>query len=199
MIVLAPVLNLTGRQDFDPLKITDLIASELLSFKNIAVLPVNLTLAELERRGKYAVETPQDAVALAQAFGADATVVFAIHEYNPYSPPVIGLTMQWYAAHPGAGVPDAPAARASGALSDAAAALPRWQIQRVYNAADEEVREDIEHYAHERDGAKSPYGWKRYVQSQELYVRYCGWATIRTMLRLDQNERAAARPYEAKS
>ncbi|MEW6251774.1 MAG: hypothetical protein AB1716_14105 [Planctomycetota bacterium] len=182
VIALAPVLNLTGGQDFDPLKVTDLIASEFSSFNQVAVVPVNLALAELERRGKYAVETPQDAVTLARALGADAAVVVAIHEYNPYDPPVVGLTMQWYPA-------------AGGALSDGAAG-PRWQIQRVFNAAHEDVREEVQSYADERSEHGGPYGWQRYLQSQELYVRYCGWSAIRTMLRLD---RAAARPHEAKS
>ncbi len=193
VIVLAPVLNLTGSQDFDPLKVTDLIASEFLSFKNVAVVPVNLTLAELQRRGKYAVETPQDAVALARTFGADGTVVVAIHEYNPYDPPVVGLTLQWYRA----GATSPPGEPIERSLSDAPDAAPRWQIPRVYNAADEAVREDIRAYARERDGEESPFGWRKYTVSQEKYVRYCGWATIRTMLRLDQ--RGPARPHEAKS
>ncbi len=189
VVVLAPVLNLTGGQDFDPLKVTDLIASEFLSFKNVAVVPVNLTLAELQRRGLYGVEKPQDAVELARAFGAEGTVVIAIHEYNPYDPPVIGLTLQWYPAASGPPGHDS---------SDAGA--PRWQIQRVFNAADEAVRDEIEAYAHDRDGDQSPYGWRKYTRSQELYVRYCGWATIRTMLRLDRNEPAATgQPHEAKS
>jgi len=188
VVAIAPVLNLSGSQDFDPLKVTDLIASEFLSFKDVTVIPVNLALAELQRRGKYAVETPDDALALAHALGADATIVVAIHEYSPYTPPVVGLTMQWYA-----GQTDGDSGATAGA-----ARRPRWQVQRVFNASDEDVQKEVREYADDRDGDGSPYGWRKYTRSQELYLRYCGWATIRTMLRLE-NGVTPAEPHEAKS
>lgn len=193
VIVVAPVLNLSGSQDFDALKITDLLASEFVSAPGTAVVPVNLVLAELERRGKYAVETAQDAVALARAFGADATVVTAVTEYNPYAPPVIGLVMQWYPAG-GAGAGDA-----QPELSDACVVGPRWQVQRVFNAADEELLEQIRSFARERDGDQSPYSWRKYVRSQELYVRFCTHSLILTMARLDQEDRKTVEPNETKS
>jgi hypothetical protein len=184
---------LSGSQDFDSIKITDLVASEFVSTPGIAVVPLNLALAELERQGKYAVETAQDAVDLARAFNADATVVTAVTEYNPYSPPVIGLIMQWYAA--AAPVTE----RRPVELSDASAAGPRWQVQRVFNAADEELLERIRSFARERDGDQSPYGWRKYVRSQELYVRFCTHSLILTMARLYQNDHVAAEPNETKS
>jgi len=201
VFVVAPVLNLSGSQDFDALKVTDLVASEFLEFPNVTVVPVNLTLAELARRGKQAVETPADAVELARVLGADATIVTAITEYSPYAPPVIGLIMQWYASSPAAiGATGEPAvSEATTVLSDETRLAPRWQVQRVYNAADEQVLEQIRSFADAREGHESPYGWRRYVRSQELYVRYATWAMIRTMLKLDKNEDTAHEPSETKS
>ena len=201
VLVVAPVLNLSGSQDFDALKVADLVASEFLSFSDIAVIPVNLTLAELERQGKYAVETPEDAVALARALGADATIVVAVTEYNPYSPPVLGMIMQWYAARPASEPAPDPGAVAdsSAELLDVQRVRPRWQVQRVFNAADDELLEEIRAYARERDGHESPYGWRKCMRSQELYVRYCTHALIMTILRLDDGNRTAIKPNEAES
>ncbi len=206
VLVVAPVLNLSGSQDFDPLKVTDLLASEFLSFEGIVVVPVNLALAELERRGKYSVETPEDARALAVALGADATIVTAITEYSPYPPPVVGMIMQWYSAGTEAAhstIDPVSASRAVSSpeygLSEASPLGPRWQVQRVFNAAHEEVSKEIRSFASERDDDESPYGWRRYIKSQELYVRYCGWAMIRTMLTLDESDRVAVEPNEASS
>jgi hypothetical protein len=203
VIVVAPVLNLSGSQDFDALKVTDLVASEFLSFPDVAVVPVNLTLAELERHGKRTVQTPADALELARVLGADATVVTAITEYNPYAPPVVGMVMQWYdvrdatkGSGAGAGVGENP--EASSQLSDSSVA-PRWQVQRVFNAADEELCAQIRDYAARRDGDRSPYAWRKYVQSQEHYVRYCSYALIRAILKLDTNNRVAKEPNEARS
>lgn len=206
VFVVAPVLNLSGSEDFDPMRLTDLIASEFLSFDDVAVVPVNLTLAELERQGKQAVETPDDAVELARALGADATIVTAITEYDPYDPPVLGMIMQWYAVNgdkPVATQVD-PVAASRGtseigyALWDDAPLRPRWQLQRVFNAASEDLCDEIEDFAEEREGDGSPYTWRKYTRSQELYVRYCGWSLIRTMLLLDENVCTVATPYEAK-
>jgi hypothetical protein len=189
VLVIAPVLNLSGSQDFDALKITDLVASEFQSFPDVAVIPVNLTLAELERRGKTAVESPEDAVDLARVLGADATVVTGVTEYDPYSPPVIGWVMQWYPVSQEG---------AEQRLSDLHVA-PRYQVQRVFNAADDEVLEQVRAYADAREGHDSPYGWRKYIRSQELYVRFSCSATIRTILALDLSNRAAGQSSEAKS
>ncbi len=205
VVALAPVLNLSGSRDFDPLRITDLLASEFVSCEGVAVVPVNMTLAELERRGKLTIDTPQEATALARALGADATIVVAITEYNPYYPPVVGLVMQWYPAGADASRPaDDPVNAESNekgvaTLSDANGAHPRWQIERIFNAAHEDTRAEVRRYARKRDGDASPYGWRKYVQSQELYVRYCGWEMIQTMLRLDRDDPATVRPNETKS
>jgi len=206
VLVVAPVQNLSDSEDFDALRISDLIASEFLSFDNVAVVPLNLTLAELERQGRCSVETPEDAVELARALGADATIVSAITEYDPYPPPVVGLIMQWYPAHAERreeGFDPVTASRAVSSgpenLSEGGLVGPRWQVQRVFNAADESVLRQLRAYAATREGHDSPYGWRKYIRSQELYVRYCGWATIRTMLTLDDSERAVVEPNEAES
>jgi len=194
VLVVAPVLNFSGATDVDALRLTDLLASECVSFPGVTVIPVNLTLAELVRQGKECVETPEDAVALAQVFGADATLVFALTEYDPYDPPVVGMVLQYYpagqAARPVSGFDAMTASRAVAepevTLSVAAPPAPRWQIQRVFDASQESLLADLREYAEQRDGQRSPYGWRKYLKSQELYVRYCGWALIRTMLTLDE-------------
>lgn len=206
VVAVAPVLNLSGTEDFDPLKLTDLIASEFVSFDNVAVIPVNLTLAELERHGMVAVETPEDALELARALGADATVVTAVTEYNPYYPPVVGMVMQWYGVRPstsGTRLDPVTASRLAAdlpwQLSDGGGAAPLRQVQCVFNASHDGVLKDVRRYAERRSGEKSPYGWRKYLRSQELYVRYCGWAMIRTMLMLDDESNTDPVPHEAKS
>lgn len=206
VVVVAPVLNLSGSQDFDALRLTDLIASEFLSYENVAVIPVNRTLAELATRGRTTVESPAEAVELAQALDADATVVTAVTEYDPYDPPIVGMIMQWYPANPGGGTTDLNPVLASRMASNPqpqrsaeAAALPRWQVQRVFNAAREEIRREVQEYADRNEEHSSPYGWQRYTKSQELFLRYCGWALIRTMIELPEQQQSAAEPNEASS
>ncbi len=206
VVVVAPVLNLSNSSDWDPLKVTDIVASEFQSFPGIVVIPVNRTLAALALMGKNAVETPQDALDLAREFKADATVVTAITEYNPYDPPIVGVVMQWYAPLRQEGSPAFDPVSASRQASDVApassstsdAAVPLLQVQRVYNAADEVVLTDVRSFAAERTGHGSAYAWRIYVKSQELFVRYCCWASIRSMLLAREPDRVAPKADEAK-
>lgn len=189
VLVVAPVINLSDSSEWDPVKVTDIVAQEFSARPNTTVVPVNLVLASLARRGKTSVRSPADAVALATEFGADATVVTAVTAFQPYDPPLMGLVMQWYAAIPPAPEEGSgPAEHKHGAEPDrtaaaAARSLPRFQVQRVFNAADHETRADIKRFAGRRDGLQSPYEWQVVLKSQELFVRYCSWASVRSITR----------------
>lgn len=178
VVVVAPVLNLSDRSDWDELRVTDWLASELSGFHGAAVVPVNRTLAALEVAGLRRVESPEDARALARLLGADATLVAAVTEFSPYEPVRIAWVMQWYETD---GV--LPAERGGAALaSEPGMGEPAVQVQRVFSAADEEVLEEVRDYADDRDGHGSPYDWRVYVKSQELFVRYSCWSAIQSML-----------------
>jgi hypothetical protein len=188
IVAIAPVLNLSNSSDWDPLQVTDIVASEFQSFPDVVVIPVNRTLAALASLGTDAVETPQDALDLAAALNADATVVTAITEYDPYYPPTIGVVMQWYAVSRRDLSPEFDPVAASRQVSEVAPAAatadtaPILQVQRVYNAAHDDVLKEVRSYAARRDGHGSPYSWRMYVKSQKLFIRYSSWASIRSIL-----------------
>jgi hypothetical protein len=203
VIVLAPVLNLSDHASLDPLQLTDIMAAEMQDFPGVAVVPVNLTLAALERLGLGQVETPQEAELLAREFDADATVVAAITEYDPYVPPRVGLVLQWYSAPRAAEAAFLDPVLASREPTGGQHALsiddrgPVFQVQQVFNAAANDVQRDVQAYAARRAGAQSPYGWRLYVESQKQFVRYCAWSAFRTMLQVHDSHRAKAVGGEA--
>ena len=190
VVVVAPVLNLSNSSDWDPWTVTDMAASECSSFDGVVVIPPNRTLAALRLMGKTGVETPQDALDLANEFNADATVVAAITEYQPYDPPRVGMVMQWYAPTRQQDRGGLDPVSASRSASDAGLAAsteinpnaPVLQIQKVYDASDRSLQRDVRAYDRSRSGHGSPYGWRVHLKSQELFVRYCCWATFRSML-----------------
>lgn len=208
VLVVTPVLNLSGSEDFDPLRLTDLVASEFAGFSGVSVVPVNRVLGELALQGRTLVETPQDAVQLARSFGADAVVVTAITEYDPYDPPVVGLIMQWYEAAPAprrGGFDPVTASRLAADVPGleepiAAGVAPRLQVQRIFDASDEHLLKDIKKYAARHEGQQSPYGWRKYYKAQELYIRCCSHLLIKTIhQRLSEYTETAVEPHEAGS
>lgn len=201
VVVVAPALNLSNDSSIDALKLTDVVAAELTSVGGVAVIPVNRVLARLLQQGRSVIDTPEDALALARDFGAEATVVAAITHYDAYDPPKLGVILQWYGDRPRRmdGLDPVAASRlASDVLPvETAGASPHVQIQRHYDAAEEDLLEAIENYGEEREGHRSPYGWRRYVVSQELFVRYCISDAIRTMLTQEALARETSRASEA--
>ena len=55
------------------------------------------------------------------------------------------------------------------------------QTQRVFDATHEDVVAEIQAFAAGRDADGSPFGWRRYVVSQQEFIRFCCHATIRRL------------------
>ena len=187
-IAVAPAINMSGSTDFDPNRFADLMASEFSLAEGVSVVPVSRVLSALATEGRDRVESPAQAWELAKRLGADAILVFAVTEYDPYDPPSIGITAQLYgreALRGGVGLDPVALSRQPG-LSG-----PEWsrgrdrllaQMQRVFNAAHSAVVADVKRFASLRTGDESPYGWRRYMVSQQDYMRYCCHRTVQTLL-----------------
>jgi hypothetical protein len=112
----------------------------------------------------------------------------AVTEYDPYDPPVVGLAAQVYALPGERGAeldPVAVSRQASPFEMEGPAdspLRPRAQSQRVFNASHDWVAEAVRKYARDRDADQSPLGWRKYVKSQQLFLRFCCWATVHDLM-----------------
>ncbi|MFO0973735.1 MAG: hypothetical protein U1A27_09895 [Phycisphaerae bacterium] len=167
-LAVAPALNFSGSAELDPVRVADLFASELATHAGVTVLPVSRVVAVLAREGRIQIRSPAHAIQTAERLGCDGVCVVGITEYQPYSPLVVGLVAQVYVRPGRGGKPESGAAGGAGVFAD-----PEAQVQRVYNSAHEPVADEIRKYAVDRDADQSPYGWRRYMVSQELFLRYC--------------------------
>lgn len=187
-VAVAPALNLSGAADFDPNRFADLMASELSYADGISVIPVSRVLGVLAVQGSSGVESPTHALELVELLGADAILVFAVTEYDSYDPPSIGISAQLYGTRlgPRHGAVDPVAlsreARARSTAAQGASRRVLAQTQRVFDATHGVVVADIKEFARFRNAGGSPYGWRKYVVSQQDFVRYCCYATIRALL-----------------
>jgi len=195
-IAVAPALNHSGSQDFDPLRLADLMASELAQWPGVRVIPLNRVLAQLAAEGKKRIESPAHALKVMERVGADGIVVFAVTEYDPYLPPVMGLTAQLYGLGPeqaGGFDPVAASRQASPFEAGAYRELPRAEYHRVFNSSDEAVQREIRRFALRRDAEDSPYGWRKVLASQENFWRFCCAVTTRELIRQEVTQVVALR------
>ena len=187
-VAVAPALNFSGSKDFDPVVAADLMASELSGVDGFEVLPVSRVLAVLARQGAAGVTSPEHALEIRDALGVDAILVFAVTEYQPYEPPVIGIAAQVYGSYPGEqlpGVDPVRMARSPSPMPQPVMATPHEPLAQssgVYNAAHEATAQEVKAFAQSRQAKKSPFGWRKYTASQEHYLRFCCHAAIKELV-----------------
>lgn len=194
-IAVAPALNQSGSADVDPNRVADLMASELSYVEDVAVIPVNRVLAALVDQGRSRVESPGHALEVARLLGADAVLVFAITEYDAYEP-IVGITAQLYGRTGFQTVSYDPVAESRRASPGAAFAsnplAPIAQTQQVFNASHEWVCEEVKRFASVRSADTRSFNWRRYVASQQQYLRFCCHETIRALIGLEPQGEASS-------
>jgi hypothetical protein len=184
-IAVAPPINASGSPDIDTVKVADLMASELSSFPGIGVIGVNRVLAVLAEQGMPQIMSADHALAICDRLGADAIVVFAVTEYNPYTP-VVGLVAELYgrerSREPVDPVATSRMARPFPMPPEETGLRPWAQVQRTFNAEHEAIQDEVEEYADARDANETPFGWRKYLASQEYYLRYCCYSVARELV-----------------
>ncbi len=186
-IAVAPALNFSGSTDFDRSAVADVMASELGSVVGVEVIPVSRVLAALGQEGREEIASPAHALDLVDRLGADAILVFAVTEYEPYNPPIVGIAAQLYGARRVGSVGGLDPVRLSRQARSpettyaAQAFGPLAQSEYVFDASHEYTEQDVEAFAKERDGGNSPFGWKVYLQSQRHFMRYCCHRTLQRL------------------
>lgn len=200
-VAVAPAINLSGSRDFDANRVADFMASELSYAKGVSIIPVSRVLGVLAAQGLDQVKSRSHAMELVGLLGADAILVFSVTEYDPYDPPRMGISAQLFGTRSDGGgglvKPIALTRQASLRASPTGSTVEGLlsQTQRVFDASHGSVANDIRRFARGRQGDPSPYGWRKYVVSQQHFIRYCCHATIRELL----NERTEFSPAEAEA
>ena len=199
-IAVAPFLNQSGSEFLDTIAVTDEFYTELQQVEGLHVVPVNRVLAALGKLGKTQVTSPAEAVALLEALNADRLIVGSITQYDPYSPPKVGMAVQLYCR-------DTPQATELNSkfinpgelarhdkpftgMAPGEPIRPRAAVVRLYDAAQSEVIEKIKRYAKKRNGLEGPTGWRRYITTRN-YLRFVSHEIIGEML-AQERERLVA-------
>lgn len=186
-IAVAPALNFSGSPEFDPSAVADIMASELSTVEGVEVIPVSRVLAVLDAQGQTQVASPEHARDIVDRLGADAILIFAVTEYDPYRPPIVGIAAQLYGTRrvgSTAGLDPVRLSREPRGLDTAGTPRsfgPLAQSETVFNAAHQRTAEDVQEFAQRRDADQTPFGWELYVSSQRHYLRYCCQRTLQRL------------------
>ena len=174
----APVLNLSGQRAVDPILQADLVFQQMQQVEGLTVIPVNRTVEVLIGLRLEKVQSEQQVALVCELLGCDGLVVPTITIFDPYTPPKLGASLQFFPksstmARPAALSPREMARQAAPAVDQS---LPAGsgivQAVGMFDAQNGSVRAAIQRYAAGRNDPLGPLGAKEYLVCMD---RYCGF------------------------
>ena len=99
-VAVLPFFNLSADPSVDSSRFALAYFNALQEVPGFEVMPVGVVVARLQQDG-IVLDPSTDFQALARHLGVDALLVGAVTDYDPYYPPRLGLSVNWYAANPG--------------------------------------------------------------------------------------------------
>jgi hypothetical protein len=178
-IAIAPLLNLSGQKQPDPLVAADIVYQQMQEVRGVTVVPVNRVVDVYVALGISQVESPEQANLVCDALGVDALLVPTVTMYDPYAPPKMGASVQMF-------VSKSYGPRASGnadmrALTRQATPGPMESMPRnadflqaagMFDAANGSVRERLGQFARGRSDPLGPMGEREYVMHMDRFAGF---------------------------
>ena len=189
---IAPPTNESGTDLVDPMRVGDQLAATVTEVNGLQAVPLNRTIRAMRAIELQRVANPRDAQKLASAVGADGVLVTSITAYDPYDPPVFGITLALFGrpgslqarpdllSHPRLFQMQATDARLEemtghGDEPEAVAALH-------LDARSHDVMLRLEDYARGRTEAESALGWRIHVADMDLYTKFASFAAVGALI-----------------
>lgn len=184
-----PLRNESGTSAVDSLAVSDALVGRLAEVRGIDCVPLNRTLQVMQAAGMDSVQSPAEAKELAGALGVDALVLGSITAYDPYDPPVLGLSLALYAPSGSLAVGDAemldtrrltyqPTDYDYFASMGVIADRPVSSLAEHLDARNHGVLMDLRMYAEGRSDRESALGWRVYTRSMDRYTEFAVWHAV---------------------
>ena len=185
-LAVAPAVNLSGSRDFDVLAVSDSLFEELQQVGGLNVLPLNKTLAAMQRLGIHSIDSPEMAQRLAEFLGADGMVVPAVTAYDPYNPPKVGMILQLYTA-PHAFFTSMPTTMPDPSNTGASNEhQPVSQVAAVFNASNQTVLRELRDFAQGRTQYDSALLDEKFLMDADAYMRFVCHAMVRRLIEVEK-------------
>jgi len=199
-----PARNESGTSLPEPLAIGDKLVASIEEVEGLRALAMNRTLAALREAEIETVSSPAEARRVAELLGVDGLVISSITAYDPYNPPIIGLSLALYSRQQESRGREfdpkkfAAQPRPRDAPLSGYSAPPSATYSAHLDARNHEVLQRVKSYALGRHDPEHALGWRQHLASMDLYTRFAAHEAIAGLLTEERQrvspELAAERP-----
>ncbi len=184
-----PLRNESGVATVSGEAMGDKLVAAVEEVRGVRCVPLNRTLLAMRALEMDSVRSPADARKLAEVLGVDGVLVGSITAWDPYTP-VLGLSVALY-ARPGAALGQRPMlgprdvstqtteARGPASLSDGPLALVSEHLDSKNNS----ILLDVQAFGEGRQNGPSALGWRRYLESMDLYSEFAAYRVVDEIIR----------------
>ena len=179
----APLRNESGTSVPDVLAMTDAVVAKIQETRGLSAVSTNRVLGAMNAMGLRAVTTPQQARELARALGVDAVVAGTITAYDPYDPPIVGLTLGIYHTDVPGGMLEARRVTASATeIGTGKEQHPSAVVSEHFDARNHEVLMSLRRFAMGRTEVNSALHWRGFTANSKLFAQFAAHETIARLL-----------------
>ena len=207
----APLRNESGSRMVDGASMADHFARQLENASNIDVIPVNRVLAAMDALHLKELSNPADAMNLLSTLQVDGLIVGTVTSYDAYDPPKLGMAIELYTSHRVERSEEADLRELSSEAVDAdkppaktpvSDRQPVTVVSAFFDAADPEVRHELDRYSLHRRVEKDPdfvfqgdqaEPARMYRISMDLYSEFVSYVMSWRLLK-EERERLAPPP-----
>jgi len=173
----APVVNLSGQTQVDPILQADEVYGQLQQVAGINAIPVNRVVEVYQSLRIRQVESEEQAALVCDLLGADALLVATVTVYDPFDPPKLGASLQLFrkgrSYQRPANVDPRVLSRMAAPMADESPRPSGFvQVVGMFDSANGSTRDDVLRYAAGRNDPTGPYKARAYLVDMD---RYCGF------------------------
>lgn len=189
-IAVVPLRNESGASFVDTDTVSDRVVAAFNQTRGLTCLPLNRTIEAMRALNLPVVSSPTEANQIARALGVDGVIVGTITAYDPYDPPVLGLSLALFAqpslGGDGGGPMNDPrllSMQASDASYSAGAGDDPASVESVHlDAQGHDVLLALRRYADGRVETGTALEWRVYTASMDLYTEFVAHEAVRGLL-----------------
>lgn len=195
VVAVLPFVNESSAGSAVAEEFADVLASEWVKVAGVRTVRPRSLAGSLEQGVR--IGSLEEALRVARGVKADAFVVASLTDYDPYEPPRLGVSIQFFrvSARP---IPDSAVDRLVQSASWRCGPLPagrdragHWitAFEQVYDAHDRRVRDRLEAYARSQEGSDTAFdGGREFTAVQSRYMQFVSNQLVLDILRASRDD-----------